>query len=57
MSAACLMAASPAIRRAPGASANGLPASGGPGGGARASSRQLAGVDAVVWDETGPHKE
>ena len=57
MSAACLMTASSAIQRVLGATANGLSASGGPGGGARASSRQLAGVEAVVWDEFDSHKE
>lgn len=37
--------------------ANGLPAGQGGGSGATAPSPQLAGADALIWDEFDSHKE
>ena len=53
----CAASESERLARAFGETVNGLPVGRGPGGGAGASSRQLAGVEAVVWDEFDSHKE
>lgn len=53
----CTAFESERLARAFGETVNGLPEGCGAGGGAGASSRQLAGVDVVVWDEADLHKE